>query len=159
MSDNVYIYEYDPIPFNAELPCPLYGQRIREMPVYKAMGIRGFSFESHQSWATLSPNHYVSAKMMWNSAADGQAVLRDYCESFFGPAGEAMLAYYSTQERAFGQYKGEIRWSMRDIPEAFSAKIVDVMGRHLEKAESAARGEPSAAGGCSARTSPMREPG
>ncbi len=137
-ASQVYIYEYDPIPYNAELPCPLYGARIREMPVYKAMGIRGFSFESHQSWATLSPNYYVAAKMMWNSGADGAALLEDYCDSFFGPAGKAMLAYYTAQERAFGDYLGEIRWSQRDIPDAFSDQIISEMHRHLKQAESAA---------------------
>jgi len=137
-ASQVYIYEYDPIPYNAELPCPLYGARLREMPVYKAMGIRGFSFESHQSWATLSPNYYIAAKMMWNSSADGAALLKDCCDSFFGPAGKAMLAYYTAQERAFGDYRGEIRWSQRDIPDAFSDQIISEMQRYLRQAESAA---------------------
>jgi len=141
-ASRVYVYEYDPIPFNAELPCPLYGQRMREMPVYRSVGVRGFSFESHQSWATLSPNHYVSAKMMWNSNADGKAILKDYCDSFFGPAGEAMLAYYTAQEEAFGDYRGQIQWSLRDIPDAFSAKIIARMETALSTAEKAGSASP-----------------
>ena len=39
-----FIYEYDPTPFNAELPWPMYGTHARSMPDYKAMGIRGFLF-------------------------------------------------------------------------------------------------------------------
>jgi len=138
----VYIYEYDPIPFNAELPCPLYGQRMRDMPVYKAMGIRGFTFESHQSWATLSPNYYVSAKLMWNSRLDGRAVLRDWCEAFFGPAGPAMFDYYMTQERAFSEYHQYLRWSLRDIPRAFGPVLMEAIGGHLKAAEEVAREAP-----------------
>ncbi|MBN1346607.1 MAG: DUF4838 domain-containing protein [Phycisphaerae bacterium] len=141
-ASQVYIYEYDPIPYNAELPCPLYGARIREMPVYKAMGIRGFSFESHQSWATLSPNHYIAAKMMWNTRADGQALLKDYCDAFFGPAGAAMLGYYTAQERAFSAYPGQVEWSQRDFPELFSEPIVSEMHRCLQAAEAAAKEPP-----------------
>jgi hypothetical protein len=135
---HLYIYEYDPIPFNAELPCPLYGQRIRDIPVYKAIGIQGFTFESHQSWATLSPDYFINARLMWNSQADGRLLLRDYCSWFFGPAGEAMTRYYDAQERAFSRYHHEIRWSLRDIPDAFSKEVLKEMGDSLREAESLA---------------------
>ena len=42
----VYIYEYDPVVGWREVPCPLYGARAREMPIYKSLGVQGFSFLS-----------------------------------------------------------------------------------------------------------------
>lgn len=138
----VYIYEYDPVPFNAELPCPLFGARIREMPVYRALGIRGFTFESHQSWGTLWPNHYVSARLMWDADQDGSALLRDACQAFFGPAADAMLAYYTALESAFGQYHGEIGWSLRDMPDAFSQQALSRMEAAIDGAQRAAGQEP-----------------
>jgi len=141
-ASRVYVFEYDPFPYNAELPCPLYGQRGREMSLYKGMGVRGFLFLSNPSWATLMPNYYINAKLMWDSDADVTELLDDLCRAFFGPAGKAMEQYYIVQERAFSAYRGEMTWSLRDLPNAFTKDVLARMGSSLAQGERSADASP-----------------
>jgi hypothetical protein len=96
----VYLYEYDPVVGWREVPCPLYGARAREMPIYKQLGVRGFSFEGHKSWASNMPNYYVAAKMMWDSSLKLEHLMKDFTDKFFGAAGPPMLRYYTIREQA-----------------------------------------------------------
>ena len=138
-ASEVYIYDYDPIPFNAELPWPLYGARSREMSEYLAMGVKGFSFESHNSWATLSPNFYISAKMMWNADLIGDRLLEDYCEKFFGKSARAMKKYYNTLESAFARYNKPVLWNSAYYTPIFDGSTMRECREHLNRAESLAQ--------------------
>lgn len=138
---NVYIYEYDPVPGNVELPWPLYGARTREMPVYRAMGIQGISMESHCSWATLSPNHWVSARGLWDADLSVETLLQDYCRGFFGLPGddgrhvvEAMSTFYRTLEQALARHKPKIEWGHRDIPDIYTSRTIGTCRTALNKA-------------------------
>jgi len=137
--DHVYIYEYDPTPYNAELPWPMYGTHARAMPVYKAMGIRGFSFEAHNSWAMLFPNFYVSAKMMWDADQDYDALMDDMCERFFGEGAAAMRAYYSELDRAMRVFPTRVDWGQDDYPRIFTNAVTAKCRDHLDGARRAAR--------------------
>ena len=139
---NVYIYEYDPIPGNAELPWPLFGARAREMPLYRDMGIKGISMESHCSWATLSPNHWFTARCLWSADNTADDLLRDYCTGFFhlpeDPASqeveEQMVRFYTALEKPFSEFEPKIDWGQRDIPDLFPMKTVRQCRGHLDRA-------------------------
>ncbi len=142
---NVYIYEYDPVPGNAELPWPLFGARAREMPVYKELGVKGLSVEGHCSWATLSPNHWFSAQLLWNADQKMADLLRDYCDGFFGltcrgadpqlaQIADAMFDYYTVLEKALADREPMIEWGLRDIPDIFTPEIVQSCRQSLNRA-------------------------
>ena len=147
---NVYIYEYDPIPYNMELPWPLFGARAREMPVYREFGIQGLTLESHCSWATLSPNHWVSARCLWDADIAADELLRDFCDGFFGAmaveedddlacAAQSMYNYFSVLEGALASYKPRIEWGHRDIPLIFTDECAAACRASLNDAMEAAR--------------------
>jgi len=138
-ASHVYIYEYDPDPGNAELPCPLYGARMREMPVYHKMGVRGFSFETHDSWATLFPNFYVSARMMWDPDQDPKALLDDICEKFFAESAAPMRRYYGTLERAFSDHPKNEGWGHAYYPDAYTPEIVAACADAIAEGQRLAR--------------------
>ena len=138
-ASEVYIYDYDPIPYNAELPWPLYGARSREMSEYLAMGVKGFSFESHNSWATLSPNFYISAKMMWNANLGGDNLLDDYCDKFFGNSAIAMKNYYRTLESALARYDKPVLWNSAYYTPIFDVQTIRTCRESLDKAKSSAQ--------------------
>ncbi|MFH1740123.1 MAG: DUF4838 domain-containing protein, partial [bacterium] len=139
---NMYIYEYDPIPYNAELPWPLFGARAREMPLYRKMGIKGISIEGHCSWATLSPNHWVTAQCLWNADQSVESLLRDFCNGFFGQTenpvnndiATAMFDYYNTLEQALARYEPKIEWGLDDIPKIYTPEIMRACRDSLDKA-------------------------
>ncbi|HQP98146.1 MAG TPA: DUF4838 domain-containing protein [bacterium] len=138
---NIFIYEYDPIPGNLELFWPLFGARVREMPVYRKLGVRGMSVEGHCSWATLSPNHWFSAQSLWNADRDSDALLWDFCNGFFGEnphrkndLSRAMFRFYSTLENALRQYPTDIDWGYRDIPAIYPPEVVQTCQESLNRA-------------------------
>jgi len=124
MATHVYIYEYDPIPGYAELPCPLYGAHARSMKVYRELGIKGFSFETHQSWATTFPNYYMLARLMWNPDQNPDAILDDMCDRFFGAAAAPMRRYYRVLERGFSAASVHPGWGYAALLEMWTPDIM-----------------------------------
>lgn len=51
-------------------------------------------------WATQGLNYYVLAKLLWNPAADADALLADYCEKGFGAAAPEIEGYFRLLEEA-----------------------------------------------------------
>ncbi len=123
-ASEVYIYDYDPTPYNAELPWPLFGARCREMSDYYAMGIKGFSFESHNSWATLAPNFYISAKTMWDAHADLSELMHDYLTKFFAESAGPMTEYYQALEEALRTTPDKIEWGQHSYPIIFTKETL-----------------------------------
>ena len=75
-------------------------------------------------WSTQGLNYYVLAKLLWNPAADVDALVKDYCEKGFGTAAEPIREYFLMLEKTTLQVaspkreadKGELREEERDIP-------------------------------------------
>ncbi len=139
LSRHVYVYEYDPTPFNAELPWPMYGTHGRALPVYKEMGIQGFTHECHESWATLFPNMYVAARMMWNAGQSYDALMDELYANFFSDAGPFMRTYYREMDEAIRQYSGNMEWGTADYPQIFRPERIEQCRKALEAAAKAAQ--------------------
>ncbi|MGI6355438.1 MAG: DUF4838 domain-containing protein [Lentisphaeria bacterium] len=52
-----------------------------------------------QDWATLGLNYYMVPKLLWNPAADPEAIIQDYCQAGFGPAAAAIREYFAEVEK------------------------------------------------------------
>lgn len=141
MAEHVYIYEYDPIPGYAELPCPLYGAHARSMKVYRDLGIKGFSFETHQSWATTFPNYYMLARLMWNPDENPEAILDDLCDKFFGPAAAPMRRYYRTLEKGFSAAPVHPGWGHAELLDMWRPDIMRECRAALDQALGLAKDE------------------
>lgn len=50
--------------------------------------------------STQGPQHYLMARLAYDPAADGRAILRDFYERGFGPAADDVQAYYEFLEAA-----------------------------------------------------------
>ena len=133
-ASEIYIYDYDPTPYNAELPWPLFGARYREMSDYLTMGIKGFSFESHNSWATLAPNFYVAGKTMWDANLDFEVLMDDYCKNFFGECAKPIAAYYRTIEQALANTPDLVEWGQLLYPRIFTREIISQCRKYIDQA-------------------------
>ena len=141
---NVYIYEYDPVPYNAECPWPVFGARVREMPLYRQMGVKGLSVEGHCSWATLSPNHWVTAQTLWDAGRSEEELLRDYCNGFYGldvalregsgalaDIAELMYSIHMALQAALAKYEPKLKWEMPAYDLIFSRNLLRACRRQL----------------------------
>ena len=137
MSKRVYIYEYDPSPYVYGSHCPLFMGNAGAMRIYRKLGIGGISFESYKSWGPLFPNYYFNSQMMWDADEDPQALLKDLCEKFFGPAAKAMHGYYTTLESAFSANAYNPGWGTGRLWRMYAPAIVDECGEALRQAEAA----------------------
>jgi hypothetical protein len=71
-----------------------------EIPACRELGVKGWRVETFPNYAATLPSNYVAAKLMWDHAADVDAILADFAEKFFGPAAAPMGDYVSLMDAA-----------------------------------------------------------
>jgi hypothetical protein len=71
-----------------------------EIPTAKKLGIKGWRVETLAHWGSHTPSLYLAAKLMWDCNADVDALLKDFYERFFGPAGTPMGQYCELMDAA-----------------------------------------------------------
>ncbi|WP_303056324.1 DUF4838 domain-containing protein [Victivallis vadensis] len=77
------------------VPFPMVRQIAGDMRGLAAYSnVTGSLSETHNMWATQSPNFYIHAKMMWDPSQDEYELLANYCRKYFGPAGELGFRYF-----------------------------------------------------------------
>jgi len=69
----------------------IYGE---EIPWYHAKRFAAVNLEATKAWAVNGPSDYLLVKLLWNSAQDWKAVLKDYCRKSFAEGAEEMERYY-----------------------------------------------------------------
>jgi len=137
---HLYIREYDPAPWTAGLPYPLYFVHAGELRLYREMGVRGFSIEAHKAWASTFPNLYYYARGMWDPSFDEQAALEELCRDLYGPAAAPMERYYRLLAEAFARSPVHPGWGLKEYHLVWSADQVAALGQAVAAAEQMARG-------------------
>ena len=97
LTPNIYTYEYDPISWTGGLPCPTYLSMARSLKEqFTKLGVRGSYSDGTRAitWASTYINRYMARRMKIDPTQEPDDMLRDICESFFGPAAEPMERYY-----------------------------------------------------------------
>lgn len=111
----VFIYDYDPGKSLENLPYPNLHTLSNDMRYYKDRGVWGFWTEGNNNWMVTHLNYYVRSKLMWDIEADVKALVRDYCENFYGDAAHPIEQYIWTLERAVEDTHVHTTWG-RLIP-------------------------------------------
>jgi len=135
----LYVYEYDPAPGSAGLPYPLYLAHARDLRIYRELGVKGFSIESHKAWASTFPNHYFWARGMWNPEMDEQAALSELCRDLYGPGAAAMERYYRLLAEVFARSPVHPNWGLSKYHQVWSPQQTRALSRLLVEAERATR--------------------
>ena len=136
LTEHVYIYEYDPVPYSGGLPWPLWEAHAAEMAVYKELGVKGVSFEGQDSWAAYFPNYWVAAQAMWDSSLDGDALFQDLMTSFFGEAAPEMAEFYDALAKPFRGLEKKVEWGLTEYPKYFTRETVAACAGALDRAKS-----------------------
>jgi len=65
-----------------------------DLSSFHAKGITAINAEASNNWAARGLGYYVASRLMWDTEADVQAIVRDFYQKAFGPAAPAMERYY-----------------------------------------------------------------
>jgi hypothetical protein len=77
-----------------------------EMRRHRAAGSEAFFFcGGGECWGTEAPSYYVTAELLRNPNLSETALVRDFCQGLFGPAGPTMEEYFRTFLAAADSYQ------------------------------------------------------
>jgi hypothetical protein len=138
LTDHVFIYEYDPVPYSGGLPWPMWESHAKEMAGYKKLGVSGVSFEGQDSWAAYFPNYWIAAQVMWDSSRDGDTLFEDLMQSFFQEAALEMSEYYDALAEPFRGLERKVEWGLSEYPKFFTRDVVSQADEALTRAKAKA---------------------
>jgi hypothetical protein len=124
----LYLYEYFPIYWTGNLPCPNYMDFAASVKQTRELGVLGSHEDSSFSFSNNTfINDYMATRSKVNPDLDPEEILADLCDGFFGPARKPMRAYYQTMAKATAyRHPGRayIVGSLRKYDEMFDPKVV-----------------------------------
>lgn len=102
ITDHLFIYEYYNKGAWGGLPYPQIHVIREDIPYFKSLGVEGFYTQAAgKRFPVLGLNHYISAKLTWDSELDVRRLLEDFYARFYQEAAEPMGRYWDRLERAF----------------------------------------------------------
>jgi hypothetical protein len=106
---NVYIWDYaTDFGENFLYPFPVIRSMAGNIRIFWKLGCAGDMLQSNYvsmgGDLTVLKN-YVWRKLLWNPALDPDALIREFCDGYYGPAAEAMKRYVFLLEDAAGKGK------------------------------------------------------
>jgi hypothetical protein len=105
------IYDYDPHADISRMPYWRGSVLAQDLKRYHDLGCLGFTTEGQPTFLRTGLNYYFRTKLMWNVNADLDALRRDFCEKFFGPAANPMEDFIRTIERAQETTPDSMAWT------------------------------------------------
>lgn len=114
-------------------------QTVRDLKDVAAANCEGIFIDGvWEHWATQGPLYYVLAQLVWNPAADADAVLDDYYRRGFGPAAGPVREYFEALEQArmsFTAQHGEA--GVFSFPLLYTDELLDQSQTRLDRADAA----------------------
>lgn len=103
LSDKVWIYGYNYSLVNTTgAITPMTRRAIRTIPLMRKAGAIGFhDLDTTDLMHNAIASYVARFALEWNCRVDVNAILADFYHKWFGPAAEAMRAYYNKLESAF----------------------------------------------------------
>lgn len=125
------------------LPRPVTRSFAADVKHLHALGIHRYYCQSSLSdWQLDGPLYYVIAKLLWDPEADPETIRRDWLDHMFGPAADAMAAFYDTVEQAVKQTGQSYSDSPPgQVPGLYDAASLDLAQTKLAAALQLAEGE------------------
>lgn len=95
-------------------------------------------------WGTQGPMYYLMAELAWNPYADADAILEDFCQRAYGPAGTTVLKYWRLMEEMRNRIEIEspTRFRMLDSPKFYTPEFFAKAQALLDEATRELAGAP-----------------
>lgn len=142
---HVYTYDYDPVPRTEGLPSLLVLQRAEAIKKEYALGVKGnYTDKVGRNDAAMFADYYLEYRIKSDPSRDPKTELKQMCDVFFGPAGQAMNGYYLALDAASHVIAASpsTDWTILGIKNFFTPAILDDAAGHLAAATQAARATP-----------------
>lgn len=101
-------------PFTPEPRAFVFGP---DMRLYRRMGAVGVFCEHNHSFSPVSDfaelHNWLLSKLMWNPDRDDRALVREFLDGYYGPAGRALFEYQELLARRVGQTSIFCYWGPR----------------------------------------------
>lgn len=127
---SVWLWDFDRLPGGKGANIPQIRAAVQR---YVERGATSFDAESGNNWGVHGRGYYIANKLLWNPAADVEALLADFYDQAFGPAAPAMQRYYErvAPDREPLLSRGLIGEAFRDLQAAtqLAADRPDVQAR------------------------------
>ena len=118
---------------------------IESIPYLREQGIDIFFSQLPSMWGLDGAKAWLASQLLWDSSADATALLNEYYHEFFGPAGEAIRAFYEKAEAHRNGHAGKANWIKFYYDEAgielFPVDTLKVMRDYLEQAKASVEPE------------------
>lgn len=139
-ANHLFIYQYYWKMAWLDMPWPLMKAIKFDIPYLRRLGFDGFytQYTEENSFSIL-PNYYLTAKLLWDSGADMDGLLRDFYERFYGEAAEPMQAYYSMFQQAMEETKLTVSGQGYMAPWIYTPAVMEEAEKALTGAERKSR--------------------
>ena len=124
--------------FGSPYPYPRqFNQWIAESLRYLAKNkVTVFFSQLPSAWGLDGGKAWLASRLLWDPHQDAEALLEEYYATFFGPAAEAMRAFYETAEAHRNAHEGEWYWIKHYLDEAaielFPSAVLQSMRKKIE---------------------------
>ncbi|MEN6357909.1 MAG: DUF4838 domain-containing protein [Armatimonadota bacterium] len=101
ITNNLYIWHYNTDFSHYLMPFPDYRQLMDTAKLYKKYGVKGIFWEGNYNGGISELGElrsYLLAKISWNPDIDGDAVMREFCDDYYGKSGKYIYEYIQTLE-------------------------------------------------------------
>ena len=135
---HVYLYEYRPSMLTGNfVPEPGTANMAVNIPIYKALGVKGLSAEGRKAFMQTWLTYYVTAKLLWDAKTDVDALKRDFYDTFFGPeAGPFVQAWWDDCEAQLARATVHVHEDFL-INHVYDVEFTKRIHRHVEKGRKA----------------------
>jgi hypothetical protein len=147
LTDHLFIYEYYNKGAWGNLPWWQIHVIRHDIPYFQSIGVEGFYTQrAGTRWPCCGLNHYIAAKLIWNSELDVDLLLEDFYEKFYGNASPAMKNYYERLDRAFREAHVclspfGLEWTTFAARHIFTPEVVSDLETAVTDAETIAQSE------------------
>lgn len=139
-----YMYDYDPSVVWLGVLSPQVELWRANVPYYKSIGLRGFNMESRFSaMAESGLNILVASRLFWDAEGDVDAILDEFCGTFYGPAAGSVRQWIDVTQKAILTPAAPV-WGNEDhnIELVFTQRVMERARSAIRQAETNAADEP-----------------
>jgi hypothetical protein len=135
---HVYLYEYNPnFLTGLFVPEPGTANAAANIPAYKEVDIKGISAQGGRAFMQTWTSFYVTAKLLWDSTTDVEALKHEFYTNFFGPeGGRHVRAWWDACEEAMGNAAVHVHEDFL-VNHVYNAEFTQGIHKHVEAALSA----------------------
>ncbi|MCE5322313.1 DUF4838 domain-containing protein [bacterium] len=141
LTDKLYIWHYNTDFSNYQMPFPDFRELMDSAKLYRKNGVKGIFWQGayncgHSELGELRA--YLLSKISWNPDVDGEAIIKEFCDDFYGSSGKYIYQYITLLEDKVADENIHMQICEKPTCPCFSPDIIAKSDRLFAKAMSVA---------------------